>query len=308
MNSILVVGSVALDSVETRAGKSEDALGGSATYFSLAARQFAPVKIVGVIGEDFPARHRSMLEKAGIDISGLETAKGKTFRWSGSYTEDYNAANTLDTQLNVFAEFDPKLSDEHKECPILFLANIDPELQMEVLSQMKGPKIVAADTMNFWIDSKKPAVKELLGRVDVLFVNEQEAQSLSGADGNVAAAKVLSQWGPSVVVVKKGEHGALVYAGGKVYPFPAFPKESISDPTGAGDSFGGGFMGALAANPDLTNHASLKRAAVYGAVTASFNVESFSTERLEGLSREELDARAKEYVELLSVDFETAAV
>ena len=303
MNSILVVGSVALDSVETRAGKSEEALGGSATYFSLAARHFAPVKIVGVVGEDFPARHREMLEKGGIDLSGLETAKGRTFRWSGSYTADFNAANTLDTQLNVFAEFDPKLSSAHKECPVLFLANIDPELQMEVLSQMKGPKIVAADTMNFWIDSKKAAVKELLGRVDILFVNEQEAQSLSGADGNVAAAKILTGWGPSVVVIKKGEHGALLYAGRKVYPFPAYPKESIEDPTGAGDSFGGGFMGALSVDPDLSNHSNLKRAAVYGSVLASFNVESFSTERLEGLTRDALDARAREYVELLSVDF-----
>lgn len=304
MNSILVVGSVALDSVETRAGKSEEALGGSATYFSLAARHFAPVKVVGVVGEDFPARHRQMLEKAGVDLSGLETEKGKTFRWSGSYTKDFNAANTLDTQLNVFADFDPKLSAKHKDAPVLFLANIDPELQMEVLSQMKGPKIVAADTMNFWIDSKKPAVKELLGRVDILFVNEQEAQSLSGADGNVAAAKVLSGWGPSVVVIKKGEHGALLYAGGKVYPFPAYPKESIQDPTGAGDSFGGGFMGALATDPDLKNHANLKRAAVYGSVMASFNVESFSTERLETLDRAELDERAREYVELLRVDFD----
>lgn len=307
MNSILVVGSVALDSVETRDGKSEEALGGSATYFSLAASRFAQPKIVGVVGEDFPGKHRTMLQAAGVDLSGLETAAGKTFRWSGSYAEDFNTAQTLDTQLNVFADFDPKLSDEHKDCPILFLGNIDPELQFEVLSQMKEPKLVAADTMNYWIDSKKPAVKELLGRVDLLFVNEQEAQSLSGVDSNVGAAKKLLEWGPSVVVVKKGEHGALVHNGDKVFPFPAFPKETIADPTGAGDSFGGGFVGALAANPDLRDEDNLKRATVYGTVMASFNVESFSTERLENLNREELDARAREYASLLNVDLELVA-
>jgi len=307
MNPILAVGSVALDSVETRDGKSSDALGGSASYFSLAASRLADIKLVGVVGEDFPQKHREMFDKAGIELSGLETATGKTFRWAGSYTEDFNAAQTLDTQLNVFADFAPKLSDDHKNCPILFLGNIDPELQMEVLSQMKGPKLVAADTMNFWIDSKKPAVKELLGRVDILFVNEQEARSLAGVDSNVGAAKKLLEWGPSVVVVKKGEHGALVATGDKIFPFPAFPKGTIADPTGAGDCFGGGFMGALASNPDIRDHANLKRATVYGTVMASFNVESFSTERIETLTRDELDERAREYVSLLSVNLEAVA-
>lgn len=302
MNPILVVGSVALDSVRTPEGESTEALGGSAVYFSLAARHFAPVRMVGVVGEDFPSRHREMLEGLGVDVSGLQVQPGRTFRWVGRFGRDYNKARTLDTQLNVFESFRPALSQRQKECPVVFLANIDPELQWEVLSQMKAPKLVACDTMNYWIGLKKSAIKELLSRVDVLFVNEEEAQKLSRQASNVRAAAVLSGWGPSVVVVKKGEHGALLFVDGRLYPFPAFPVDTVKDPTGAGDSFAGAFLGCLAADLGPLKQADrLKRALLYAASMASFNVSDFSTRRLETLDRAALDERVGHFIELLSV-------
>jgi sugar/nucleoside kinase (ribokinase family) len=300
-NDILVVGSVALDSVKTPEGESREALGGSSVYFSLAARQFSPVRMVGVVGEDFPKEFRSMLRDRDIDVSGLKTVPGKTFRWVGKFGKDLNTAKTLATYLNVFETFKPQLSAEQKECPIVFLANIDPELQWEVLSQMKQPKLVACDTMNYWISSKRPALKELLSRVDVFFVNEEEARKLTKESNNVRAARMLSEWGPSVVVVKKGEHGALMLAGGRVFPFPAFPCEVVKDPTGAGDTFAGGFLGSLAAEPDLKDLSRLKRSLIYGAVMASFNVSDFSTRRLEALQMAEIDERCKDFIDLLAV-------
>lgn len=308
MNPILAVGSVALDSVQTPEGESKDALGGSAVYFSLAARQFTSVKIVGVVGEDFPEEHRSMLSGLDIDVSGLRSVPGHTFRWEGRFDKKFDQAQTLATHLNVFEKFRPVLDEGQSACPVLFLGNIDPELQLDVLGQMKNAHLVAADTMNFWISSKKPALQELLGKVDVLFINEEEAAQLTGETNNVRAARRLGECGPSVVVVKKGEHGALLLAGGDVYPFPAFPVESVKDPTGAGDSFAGGFMGYLSSCMDLGDVYALKRAVAYGAVTASFNVESFSTGRLEKLDRKTLDARQRAYIDLLSIAGEPAAV
>ncbi|MDE2292219.1 MAG: sugar kinase [Elusimicrobia bacterium] len=303
MENILVVGSIALDSVRTPEGESVEALGGSAVYFSLSARQFTPVSLVGVVGEDFPVPHREMLEGRGVDLSGLKTARGKTFRWQGRYTKDLNKARTLDTQLNVFETFKPELHDEHRESPVLFLANIDPDLQWEVLAQMRKPRVVACDTMNFWIGLKRPAIKELLSRVDVLFVNEEEAQKLARTRNNVRAALTLSAWGPRVVVLKKGEHGALLVADGRVFPFPAFPVRTVKDPTGAGDSFAGGFMGSLArSGADLHDVDALKRALAYGAVMASFNVSDFSTRRLETLAGDEIEKRYGEYRDLLSLE------
>ncbi|MFA5139403.1 MAG: PfkB family carbohydrate kinase [Elusimicrobiota bacterium] len=302
MNGILVVGSVALDSVKTPEGETHEALGGSAVYFSLAARHFAPVRVVGVVGADFPDKHRKMLVDRGVDVAGLQVLPGKTFRWAGRFGKDYNRARTLSTELNVFEKFDPMLSEEQKACPVVFLANIDPDLQRNVLSQMAGPRLVACDTMNYWIGSKKPAIKKLLSRVDILIVNEEEARKLTREPSNVRAARCLSEWGPGVVVVKKGEHGSLLFAHGRIYPFPAYPIEFVKDPTGAGDSFAGGFVGYISTALDKWSHVEhLKRALAYGTVMASFNVSDFSTRLLDSLTRQALDERARLYWEMLSV-------
>lgn len=301
MKSILVVGSVALDSVKTSQGSSMEALGGSAVYFSLAARLFAGVQVVGVVGKDFPPEYREKLETRGIDLSGLDVRSGKTFRWVGRYGKDMNVAKTLATHLNVFETFKPKLSPEQKAADTVFLANIDPELQWEVLSQMREPKLVACDTMNYWISSKKAALKELLSRVNVFFVNEEEARNLTGQANNYAAAKTLTEWGPSVIVIKKGEHGALVMAGGRLYAFPAYPVEEVKDPTGAGDTFAGGFLGYLGSGDDWSDVARIKRAVLFGSVLASFNVQDFSTTMLEGIDLLSVQDRYRDFVDLLTV-------
>ncbi|MBI5203226.1 MAG: sugar kinase [Elusimicrobia bacterium] len=302
MDSILVVGSVALDSVKTPKGESSEALGGSAVYFSLAARLFAKVQLLGVVGTDFPAVHRRMLQSREVDLSGLQAVSGKTFRWAGKYAKDMNSAKTLDTQLNVFEKFKPVLSRAQKASPVVFLANIDPDLQWEVLAQMERPKLVACDTMNYWISSKKPQLKELLSRVDVFFINEEEARKLTGESNNCRAARMIAGWGPSVVVVKKGEHGALLWAGGKLHAFPAFPVETVKDPTGAGDSFAGGFLGYLTSVGGSTDVRHVKRAMLYGCVAASFNVEDFSTRMLEDLSIDAVRERYRDFLELLTVE------
>ena len=301
MNTILVVGSVALDTVKTPAGSIADGLGGSATYFSLSARYFAPVQLVGVVGEDFPREHRALLSERGIDCTGLKTAKGKTFRWSGKYGKDANVAKTLATHLNVFKEFRPKLDDAHRKAPVVFLANIDPELQSEVLAQMKEPALVACDTMNFWIESKPEALKELLSKVDVFFANEEEAERLAQRPNPLQAAEVISSWGPSVVVIKKGEHGALMKVGSRFYIFPPFPLPEIKDPTGAGDTFAGGFLGYLASAGVYDDVGHLKRAMAYGSVMASFNVEDFSTRNIENLDRDRIDERFHDLLDRMSV-------
>ena len=301
MNQIVVVGSVALDTVKTSSGKSVEALGGSATYFSLAASYFSPVSLVGVVGEDFPREHRGTLERRGVDLAGLKAAKGKTFRWSGRYGKDASVAKTLATHLNVFKEFRPDLCEAQRKAPVVFLANIDPELQAEVLAQMKAPRLVACDTMNYWIDSKPSAIQALLQKVDVFFSNDEEAKKLTGAPNALQAAEVLSDWGPSVVVVKKGENGAFMRVGGKFYVFPAFPLPRIKDPTGAGDTFAGGFLGYLASSAAYTDLGHLKRAMGYGTVMASFNVEDFSTKNIEELDRDTVDERFRDLVERMGV-------
>ncbi|MBI4385748.1 MAG: sugar kinase [Elusimicrobia bacterium] len=329
---VLVVGSVAMDSVVTSAGESRDALGGSAVFFSLAARFFARVRLVGVVGADFPAEHRGMLESKGVDLEGLETVSGKTFRWKGGYSRDFHSAKTLETHLNVFRSFRPRLSPRQRAASVVFLANIDPELQWEVLSQMEGPRLVACDTMNYWIKLKRPALKELLSRVDIFFVNEAEARALSREPSNYRAARVLSEWGPSIVVIKKGEHGALLMAQGRLHALPAYPVEEVKDPTGAGDTFAGGFMGYLASleerdrgGPDSRPHPNgghaagrglisdarrIKRAMLYGTVLASYNVQDFGTRRLESLDFQAVQDRCRDYLDLLSVhdDADRAAV
>jgi sugar/nucleoside kinase (ribokinase family) len=301
VSGILVVGSVALDSVKTTAGKSVSALGGSATYFSLAASYFAPVALVGVVGEDFPREHRRTLERRGVDVAGLKAAKGKTFRWEGSYGKDAAVAKTLATHLNVFKDFNPVLSEAQRKTPVVFLANIDPELQASVLAQMRAPALVACDTMNYWIDSKPAAIKKLLAKVYVFFSNDQEAMKLTGAPNALLAAEILADWGPSVVVIKKGEHGALMKVGSKFYVFPAYPLSRIKDPTGAGDTFAGGFLGYLASTDAYKDVAHLKRAMAYGTTMASFNVQDFSTKNIESLEREVIDERFHDFAELLAV-------
>ena len=301
MSEILVVGSVALDSVKTTAGKSVEALGGSATYFALSASYFSAVSLVGVVGSDFPDEHRRTLKRRGVDLEGLKAAKGKTFRWSGKYGKDAAVAETLATHLNVFKEFKPVLSEAQRKAPVVFLANIDPELQAEVLAQMKTPALVACDTMNYWIESKPAAIKKLLAKVDIFFSNDQEAMRLTGAPNALQAAEVLADWGPSVVVIKKGEHGALMKVGSKFFVFPAFPLARIKDPTGAGDTFAGGFLGYLASSASYKDVAHLKRAMAYGTTMASFNVQDFSTKNIEDLERDVIDERFHDLAERMTV-------
>ena len=288
--SILVVGSIAYDTVATPSGQVEDALGGSATFFASAARFFSPVKMVAVVGEDFDAAELEFLRTQGVDTSGISVESGKTFRWSGSYGQELGDAETLATHLNVFENFRPAVPEASRGEDFVFLANIDPELQLSVLEQMSRPKMVVCDTMNFWIDGKRDALLRLLQRVDVLLLNETEAKSLAGERNVVRAARAIGGMGPSRVVVKMGEHGVLFAEGDRLLRLPAYPLEEVRDPTGAGDTFAGGFVGSLAESGDFSP-GGVKRALLYGAVTASFAVEAFSMERLVELNRAEIDAR-----------------
>jgi sugar/nucleoside kinase (ribokinase family) len=295
--SILVVGSVALDTVKTPFGEVREALGGSATHFSVSASFWSPVRVVAVVGEDFTAAHRQPLVDRKIDLAGLTTAKGRTFRWSGSYGDDLNSAQTLETQLNVFADFRPEIPAEWRNTPILFLANIDPELQWDVLEQVHGAKLVAADTMNYWIDSKPDALKKLLTRVDVLLINDGEIRQLTGERNLLRAVAAVREMGPKAVVVKRGEHGVLVIEGTSAFALPAFPLDNVLDPTGAGDAFAGGFLGYLASE-GLDADRDLRRAAVVGSVMASYQVEDFSLDRLKRLTQAEIRDRYSRFQEL----------
>lgn len=295
--SILVVGSVAFDTVSTPFGKVREALGGSATHFSVSASFFAPVRLVAVVGEDFTAAHRQPLLDRNVDIAGLTTGKGRTFRWSGVYGDDLNSARTLETQLNVFADFKPEIPEAWRNTPLLFLANIDPELQWDVLDQVSGAKLVAADTMNYWIEGKPDALKKLLGRVDILLINDGEIRQLTDEKNLVRAVAVVRRWGPRTVVVKRGEHGVLVFQGTSAFALPAFPLESVMDPTGAGDAFAGGFLGALASR-GLDGERDVRRAAVLGSVMASYQVEDFSLDRLMRLTEPEIRDRYARFQEL----------
>ncbi|HET7225141.1 MAG TPA: PfkB family carbohydrate kinase [Candidatus Eisenbacteria bacterium] len=288
---ILVVGSVALDTIKTPYGAAAEALGGSASYFALSASHFAPVRVVAVVGEDFPHEHRSLFQAHGVDLSGLETAPGRTFRWRGEYTAELGHAHTLETQLNVFSTFHPRLDGTHRASPFVFLANIDPDLQLEVLSQMNAPALTLSDTMNYWIARKPETVLEVLRRVDVALLNEEEARALAGETLLVRAADRLLEQGARSVIIKKGEHGALYQSRDARFVTPAFPVEALRDPTGAGDSFAGGFIGWLARcgrrDPDA-----LQQALVCGTTMASIAIEDFSPRRLAGTGREEIMSRA----------------
>jgi len=289
---ILVVGSVALDSIRTPYGQVDDALGGSASYFSFSASHFAPVSVVAVVGEDFPTAHRARFETRGVDLAGLETARGRTFRWRGEYLAELGHAHTLETQLNVFAEFHPKLGDAHRRTPFVFLANIDPELQLEVLDQIRRPELTLSDTMNYWIARKPDRVFEVLRRVDIALLNEEEARALAGETHLARAAERLLEQGANAVIIKKGEHGALFQSREERFITPAYPVTALVDPTGAGDSFAGGFIGMLA-RCGRTDGGALRQAMACGTALASLAIESFSPERLLETSTDEIEGRVR---------------
>ena len=300
--TVLVVGTVALDSVETPYGKADEILGGSATYFAAGASFFGGVRLVGVVGDDFPRERLDFLAERGVDLAGIEIVPGgKTFRWAGRYHHDLNHRDTLGTWLNVLETFQPKLPNEWRESEYVFLANIDPVLQRQVLDQIKKPKLVVADTMNFWIDSMHDELVKTLQRVDVLIVNDEEARQLSGVPNLLKAARAIQEMGPKTVIVKKGEHGALLFTDGRVFTVPAYPLEDVFDPTGAGDTFAGGFFGYLA-RAGKHDDATMRRAVVYGSALASFCVEKFGPDRLKDLTESELEARVKEFHELVRVE------
>ena len=296
--SLLVVGSVAYDALESPHGKVERTLGGAATYFSVSASFFTHVNLVGIVGDDFDPKDEAILKKRSIDIEGLERKEGKCFFWSGSYSENLNERVTLVTDLNVFAEFKPRLPEKYRNSKFVFLANIAPDLQRDVLHQVKGtPKLVAMDTMNYWIERTNAELRETLRHVDILMINDSETRQLSSEHNLLRAAKHIFKMGPSTLVVKRGEHGAMLVDKNGVFCVPAFPLEEPHDPTGAGDSFAGGFMGYLA-GADSASDASLRRAMVYGSVLGSFTVERFGLERLLKLKRPEIHARARHFLKL----------
>lgn len=301
--SVLVVGSVALDSVETPFGKAEDVLGGSATFFSAAASIFTPVQLVGVVGNDYPMEKLQPLSDRGVDLAGLEQADGPSFRWRGRYRHDLNSAETLETHLGVFSRFSPKIPEQFRQAPFVFLGNIDPRLQLEVLQQVERPKLVACDTMNFWIQSRRPDLIELLSHVDMVTLNDGEARQLTEKVNLVQAAKWIMDCGPKHVIIKKGEHGAFMFDRDSIFFAPAYPLENVFDPTGAGDSFAGGFIGYLARTGDLSE-ANMRRAVMYGSAMGSFAVEKFSTERLMTLTRDDLTSRIGELKRLVAFEEE----
>ena len=292
---LMVVGTVAIDAVETPFGKQDAVFGGSASYFSYAASFFTPVELIAVVGEDFPKEYRRILEERSIGLDHLMTAKGKTFHWKGKYGSDLNAAQTLETQLNVLLEFKPKLKED-REPEYLFLANIDPVLQWEVLNQVKRPKcrLVACDTMNFWIEGKPAELAKVLKRVDIIFINDGEARLLAKESNLIKAARKIQTMGTGTVAIKKGEHGAFLFHGEQFFILPVYPLEEVFDPTGAGDSFAGAAMGYLAKTDDLSFD-NLKRAIVYGGVVASFTVEKFGLERLRTLETSEIEERMADF-------------
>lgn len=299
--SVLVVGSVALDSVETPFGKAEEVLGGSANYFATSASHQTSVQLVGVVGSDYPMQKLEPLKARGIDFAGLETAEGESFRWRGRYRHDLNSAETLETRLGVFSHFQPKIPAQFKGAEYVFLANIDPRLQLQVLSQVERPKLVACDTMNFWIESRRADLLALIGKVDLITLNDAEARQLTEKANLVHAAKWILERGPKTVLIKKGEHGAFMFTKSSIFYAPAYPLESVFDPTGAGDSFAGGFMGWLARTGDLSE-ANMRRAVIVGSAMGSFVVEGFSLQRLLEVSREDIERRVGDFHKLVTFD------
>lgn len=300
MSEILVVGSLAYDSISTPVGKVDRTLGGSANYFSLAASFYSKVRVVGVVGEDYEASDFDLLTKRGVDTKGLQKQKGKTFHWTGQYKDDMNEAITLATDLNVFEHFNPEIPAEYKNSSFVFLANIDPVLQLRVLEQIQSPKIVGSDTMNFWISSKLPDLKKVLSKVDLLLINEGEADAITKRSNAIAAAQEILKMGPKAVVIKRGEYGFVLYTKEGYFILPAYPIANVVDPTGAGDTFAGAFFGYLAKQNSSLNTETLKRACIQGVIMASFTVEAFGVEGLKKLSWADVEARLAQYRQITS--------
>lgn len=298
---LLVVGSIALDTVETPFGKEENILGGSASYFSLAASMFTDVCTVAVVGSDFPEEHLELFRSKGISLDGVTREAGQTFKWEGKYGYDLGDPETLGTHLNVFENFKPSIPENYRDIEYVFLANIDPELQLSVLNQMKNPKLVACDTMNYWIENKPEALREVLKHVDILMLNDSETRILAKEPRITQAARTVLGLGPKVLIVKRGEYGALMFSKEGIFWTPSYPLEEVIDPTGAGDSFAGGFMGYVAGE-SIADHPGYKTAVVFGSVIASFTVENFSVRRIEQLKRSEVDKRFTAFLRLTRLD------
>jgi sugar/nucleoside kinase (ribokinase family) len=300
--SLLVVGSVAFDAVETPFGKCDQMLGGSASHFSISASYYTSVRIVGVVGGDFSAADQEVFDQHGVNISDLERVPdGKTFRWQGRYDYDLNVAQTLDTQLNVFADFKPKLSEESKKSRLVFLGNIQPDLQREVREQIPNAELVALDTMNLWIETARESLVRTIKGVDLVIINDAEARQLTGLPNLITAAKTILSWGPRALIVKRGEYGAALFSAQSYFAIPAYPLESVFDPTGAGDTFAGGFMGYLSSQEKLDD-AAMRRAMIFGSVMASFNVEEFGTERVRRLTHQEINNRFHAFKEMTNFE------
>ncbi|MBD3369515.1 sugar kinase [Candidatus Fermentibacteria bacterium] len=294
--SLIVVGSIALDTLTTPAGKVEDTLGGSAVYFSLVANQLTKVRIVGVVGPDFPVQEKRFLESKGVDLQGLTTAQGPTFRWEGVYGQDYGDARTIRTELGVFAKFSPRIPDSYRDTPYVFLANIDPTLQLEVLDQVQSPSWIAVDTMNLWIDRQKDRLLEVLRRVDVVLLNEAEAKQLARRNSLFSAGRYVLDQGPRYVVVKRGSCGVILFGGPRPFQLPAVPLDTVVDPTGAGDSFAAGMLGYLASVNSELDFESVRKSLAYGTVTASFAVGGFGVQKLRGLERSHVDGELSRFL------------
>lgn len=292
--TVLIVGTIALDSIETPFGKKQDILGGSAVHASVASSFYADTAIMGVVGSDFPGEHLDFLKSRNIDVAGIQVLSGETFRWSGFYEYDMNQAHTRDTRLNVLSIFEPKIPEKLKKAEFVFLANLDPQIQLKVLGQLEKPKLVAMDTMNFWISSKREALHRVMERVDVVLMNDGEIRQFMETPNIPLAASRLLKLGVKAVIVKKGEHGALLFSDGVHFSAPSYPQDVLRDPTGAGDSFAGGFIGYLAKTDDL-KEANIRRAIIIGSVMASFNVEDFSLDRMKRLKQKEIIQRFEEF-------------
>ena len=300
--SVLVVGTVAFDSIETPYGSAERILGGSASYFALGASFFTPVRVVGVIGQDFPQEYLDLFAEKKIDLEGLKRANGDTFHWRGRYHEDINVRDTLELHLNVLAGFVPDLPERYRDAEYVFLGNIDPAMQMEVLNQIRRLKLVACDTMDHWIRESAQELQKVLKRIEMLVINDSEARLLSGESNIVRAARTILKMGPKAVLIKRGEYGVLQFSDSSVFATPAYPLEEVFDPTGAGDSFAGGFLGQLARSGDASQRG-IRRAIVYGSVVASFTVEDFGVKRLTTVSLSEIEERYQRFIQL--TDFHT---
>ena len=300
MSAILVVGSVGYDTITTPKGQRQNILGGSANYFSLAASLYAPVRVVGVVGSDYQAEHRGWLEERQVDLSGLQQVPGNTFAWEGKYEKDMNEAITLATHLNVFENFHPAIPEAYRDSEVVFLANIDPVLQLQVLEQVKKPRLIAADTMDYWIRSKRDALDKVLERIDVLLINESELRQLTNSWNTIRAAKDVLKMGPKAVVIKRGEYGFVMYTQEQYFILPAFPVDEVVDPTGAGDTFAGGFLGHLALVERAWTREDLKLACMQGCLLASFTVQDFGVDGIRRVQIEDLEGRARAYHQVIS--------